>query len=596
MRTVATAGHVDHGKSSLVRALTGTDPDRLAEEKARGLTIDLGFAFSTLPSGTEVGFVDVPGHVRFIGNMLAGVGAVEVALLVVAAGEGWMPQSEEHLRILELLGISHGLAVITQADTVDADALELAVLLLGERLARSSWRDAPIIVCDSVSGRGIDDVRGALDSVLAAAPPTVDRDRPRLWVDRAFTVAGAGTVVTGTLAGGSLAVEDELEVARLRLPVRVRSIESGHRATDRVEPGARVALNLAGVDHHRLARGDAIVRAGEWSRTTTVDVALQPLVPASLTGKARLHAYVGSGEHDVRLRPIGTDGGFARLRFDLPLPLAPGDHLVLRDPGPAATVAGAVVLDADPSTPIDDVAPVLAQSLGPRLVNGHGWIARSDFARLSGLGLGEADTLATSTVDQGSAVAVGEWLVAPTALDDLRGRAVERVRDHHRARPFDAGMEVGVLAAEMQVDAGRLRAALAGLPELVVEQGAVRDAGRIARAADSATGRALVAELDATPFAPPSPSDATLARALVREGALVDLDGIVFTTGAVDRARALIAAAVVERDTLTIADARALLGTSRKYVVPLLTRFDAEAVTRRRGDVRVAGPRAREAD
>src|SRR5690242_20462224 len=212
MRTVATAGHVDHGKSSLVLALTGTDPDRFPEEKARGLTIDLGFAFTTLPSGQEVGFVDVPGHVRFIKNMLAGVGAVDVVMLVVAANEGWMPQSEEHLRIIELLGVRHGLVCLTKADLVDEDTLELARLALDERLAASVLGDAPVVVCDAVSGRGLDDVRAGLDTVLATAPEPVDRDRPRLWVDRVFAAKGAGTVVTGTLAGGSLRVDDEVEV------------------------------------------------------------------------------------------------------------------------------------------------------------------------------------------------------------------------------------------------------------------------------------------------------------------------------------------------------------------------------------------------
>ena len=202
MRTVATAGHVDHGKSTLVLALTGTDPDRFPEEKERGLTIDLGFAFTKLPSGEEVGFVDVPGHVRFIKNMLAGVGAVDVVMLVVAANEGWMPQSEEHLRIIELLGVRHGLVCLTKADLVDDDTVELARLELDDNLAGSVLARAPVVVCDALSGRGLDDVRAGLDAVLSAAPEPVDRDRPRLWVDRVFAAKGAGTVVTGTLARG----------------------------------------------------------------------------------------------------------------------------------------------------------------------------------------------------------------------------------------------------------------------------------------------------------------------------------------------------------------------------------------------------------
>ena len=249
MRVVATAGHVDHGKSSLVLALTGTDPDRFPEEKARGLTIDLGFAFTTLPSGTEVGFVDVPGHVRFIKNMLAGVGAVEVALLVVAASEGWMPQSEEHLRILELLGVRYAVVAITKVDTVDAETLELAHLDVAEHLEGTPFEDAPVVACDSVSGRGLDDVRAALDAVLAAAPEARDAGRPRLWVDRVFAAKGAGTVVTGTLTGGAIAIDDDVEVTSRHVRARVRAIQTAHRQVDRVGPGTRVALNLVGIEH-----------------------------------------------------------------------------------------------------------------------------------------------------------------------------------------------------------------------------------------------------------------------------------------------------------------------------------------------------------
>ena len=591
MRVVATAGHVDHGKSSLVRALTGTDPDRWAEEKERGLTIDLGFAFTTLPSGAEIGFVDVPGHVRFVKNMLAGVGAVEVAVLVVSAGEGWMPQSEEHLEILELLGIEDGIAVVTQADTVGPDELGVAMLEVEERLARSSWRDVAVVVCDSVSGRGLDDVRAALDDVLAATPGVADHGRPRLWVDRVFAARGAGTVVTGTLTGGSLARDDEVVVAATGASARVRGIESAHRRTDEIGPGARVALNLAGIDHHALARGDAIVRAGDWSRATAVDVRLTSIDGAAFTRARRLHAYVGSGEHPVRLRPLG-DGTYARIRSTTPLPLAPGDRMVLRDSGTAATVAGAIVLDSEPATRPADAPVVLDRPLGPRLLAATGWIARADLPRRAGLSAVESDALADELVRNGDATALGAWLVSPRALAEVRDRAVARVQQHQEAHPLDPGMELSALATSLKLDTERARIALADEPRLVVEHGRVRDAARAGRVADGEAGRALVAELDASPFAPEPPSDTALARALVREGVLVDVDGIVFTARAVDAARDLVAAAFARQDELTIADVRELLGSTRKYVVPLLTQFDREGLTRRRGDVRVAGPRA----
>src|SRR5438105_492947 len=304
MRVVATAGHVDHGKSSLVLALTGTDPDRWPVEKARGLTIDLGFAFTTLPSGQEVGFVDVPGHVRFLKNMLAGVGAVEAAVLVVAATEGWMPQSEEHLRILDLLGITHGILVISKADLVDDDLLGLARLEVEERLAEAaSFTPTEVLAVDSRSGRGLPELRLALDAMLASAPLAADRGRPRLWVDRVFAATGAGPVVTGTMAGGTLPLDAEVLILPGRKRARVRKIESHHAELAEAGPGRRVALNLAGVDHTDLARGWVLVLPGPWALTAVVDAALTAL-PAAEPRQGASKAYIGSGEHDVRLRVI----------------------------------------------------------------------------------------------------------------------------------------------------------------------------------------------------------------------------------------------------------------------------------------------------
>ena len=592
MRVVATAGHVDHGKSSLVRALTGTDPDRLAEEKARGLTIDLGFAFFTLPSGVEVGFVDVPGHVRFLKNMLAGVGAVEVVLFVVASSEGWMPQSEEHLAILELLGVHHGVVALTKADAVAADVVELAQLEVDERLASSTLADAPVVVCDSVSGRGLDELRDALDAVLATAPVALDGARPRLWVDRVFSAKGSGTVVTGTLAGGGVHVDDELVLARLGRATRVRGIETAHRHVDRVDPGTRVALNLAGIEHHDVSRGDALVRAGDWPRATTVDVALTRVLGGEVARRGRLHAHVGSGEHEITCRVLDPDATYARLRFATTVPLVPGDRLVLRDPGPDRTVAGAEVLDTDPPTRPGDAPAVLALPLLPRLVTARGWLAREELPRLAGLAPDVAATLAEEEVGAGAVATVGEWLVDPLTLDERRAEARTLVAAHHRDAPLEPGIDLGTLATALGLDASRARAALAGDPGLTIERGVVRDSERRSRVADEPAARALLAELEAAPFAPPEPSDPALARALVREGALVDIGGVLFTARAVDQARVLVVRALGARGELTIADVRELLASTRKYVVPLLGHFDAEGVTRRRGDVRVAGARA----
>jgi selenocysteine-specific elongation factor len=591
VRVVATAGHVDHGKSSLVLALTGTDPDRFAEEKARGLTIDLGFAFTTLPSGTVVGFVDVPGHERFVKNMLAGVGAVDVVVFVVAANEGWKPQSEEHLRILDVLGVRHGVVALTKADTVGAAALEDTRRVVREHLATSSLRDATVVVCDSVSGRGLDDLRGALDTVLATTPPSPDKGRPRLWIDRVFAPRGAGTVVTGTLTGGTVTVDDTLRVVPLDRSVRVRGIESAHAQLREVGPGERVALNLGGIERQALTRGDALVRPGQWLDATEVDVAIAPIPGAPDRLAAQLRASVGSGEHGVRARVLADDGRVARLRFDAPLPLAVGDRLVLRDPARSSTVAGAEVLDVGSGVPAGRADSVLALAPVPRLLASHGWLRLDDLAQLVDLAIPDAERLTREAVDTGTATPVGDWFAPAADLDDLRARARRAVVTHHARDRLSPGLELGALARELHRSPEQLRAALEGFDALVVRHGVVRAAEHAVSAAESDAGRALLAELDATPFSPPAPADQAVARALAREGALVDVDGIMFTSDALSRARGILRPALADGGAITVADARGLLGSSRKFVVPLLERFDREGFTRRRGDVRIAGPR-----
>jgi selenocysteine-specific elongation factor len=592
VRTVATAGHVDHGKSSLVLALTGTDPDRFPEEKTRGLTIDLGFAFTTLPSGARIGFVDVPGHVKFIKNMLAGVGAVEVALFVVAASEGWMPQSEEHLRILELLGVRHGVVAITKTGLVDEDTLELARLEVGERLGASVLAGAPVVTCDSIAGVGLDDVRGALDTVLTAAPAARDLGRPRLWIDRVFTAKGAGTVVTGTLTGGALAIGDDVHAGDH--PGRVRGIETAGDGVERVEPGARVALNLAGIEHRALARGDAVVRPGQWADAVVVDAALHVLPDEQLRRRGRYQAYVGSGEHRVWLRTLDPDSRYARLRFDAPVPLAPGDRLVLRDPGRRHTVAGLEVLDVTPVRRAKDAPDRLAQPLGLRLLAASPWLALGAISTLAGLSEHDAAALADDLVASGAAARVDEWLVATRTLEQVREESARRATEHHRRHPHDAGIDAAALAASLGTTAEQLRAALAGAPDVLVEHGVVRHASHAATVTDSAEAQRVLDAIDAAPFSPPSPLelgvDRALVRALVREGRLVEIDGVVFSAAALERARALVIDALRARERVTVADVRDLLGSTRKYVVPLVGWLDRQGVTRRRGDDRVPGP------
>ncbi|MDQ3468658.1 MAG: GTP-binding protein, partial [Actinomycetota bacterium] len=326
MRVVATAGHVDHGKSSLVLALTGTDPDRWEEEKRRGLTIDLGFAHATLASGAGISFVDVPGHVRFLRNMLAGVGGVDACLFVVAATEGWKPQSEEHLRILQLLGVTDGVVALTKVDVLgDEELVELATLEVAERIAGSFLDGAPIVpvaVPTQGAPRGLDDLRAALDALVARVPAASDRGRPRMWVDRVFAARGSGTVLTGTLTGGRLAGGDRVELWPGGATGRIRGVQVHGQAAEELPPGNRCALNLVGVDREEIGRGHAVVTPGPWHVTAVVDASLSVLASLDhdVSRRGAYVAYIGSGEHAVRLRVLGPDSlapgsaGQVRLR------------------------------------------------------------------------------------------------------------------------------------------------------------------------------------------------------------------------------------------------------------------------------------------
>jgi selenocysteine-specific elongation factor len=594
VRVVATAGHVDHGKSALVLALTGTDPDRFPEEKARGLTIDLGFAFTTL--GDEVvGFVDVPGHIRFIKNMLAGVGAVEVAMLVVAANEGWMPQTDEHARILELLGVEHGLIVLSKADVVDAETLDLAQLELEDRLDGRVLGRWPVVAADALSGRGVDAVRATLASVLATTPLARDNGRPRLWVDRSFAARGAGTIVTGTLGGGTFAVDDDVVVEPGSRRARVRAIESHHEKLEHVGPGARVAINLAGIEHGEVARGDAVVLADQWERVTVFDAELTMVPGEERLRRGVLQAHIGSGVYGAQVRPL--DDRFARVRLSgTALPLAPGDRLVLRSSARRTTVAGATVLDVMP-TRRAAVAPArLTLPLGNRILAARPWARAADIVAIAGLNHDAAVALLDDLVAHGQAEVVGGWTVAIETLRVLREQATTITSAHHASHPIERGIELAALASRIGIDTARLRAALHGQSPLVVERDVVRLATYGNALADDPGVQRFLAALDEAKFSPPSPSELGVApeivRALAREGAIVALDGVYFSPGALTEARARVAAAVIERGNLKLSDIRDLLESSRKYVVPIIARLDAEGVTRRRGDDRIAGPRA----
>jgi selenocysteine-specific elongation factor len=568
MHVVATAGHVDHGKSSLVLALTGTDPDRFEEEKRRGLTIDLGFAHVALPSGAGISFIDVPGHVKFLKNMLAGIGAVDACLFVVAATEGWKPQSEEHLRILELVGVQRGVIALTKTDLVDDDELELARLLLADQVLGTFLEDAPVIATAATLGRGLDELRIALDDLVANTPTAMDRGRARLWVDRVFAAKGSGTVVTGTLAGGEVAVGDQVVVGPRQLPARIRAIQSLGSSHQQIGPGNRVALNLNGVEHQDIVRGDAVVPPGRWHRTTTFDARLQVLgaVDHEVSRRGAYVAYIGSGEFSVRMRVLGTEGiepageGFVRLRTSTPLPLLPGDRFVLRESGRSETVGGGEILDVAPVVNANRARP---DRNVDRVVAERGWVDVDELELLTG---------------ERRAATIGRWVGAPGKLDAMLADVRARV---------DAADSLGLDVASLDE---REREALAQADGLELVAGRVR----VAAVVDPLADHPFVGALASSLFAPPAADgvDRAALRALIQRGLVLEHDGVWFHPDVVGAATQVAKDLLAENpDGFTIAQFRDKVGATRKHALPLVALLDQRGITRRREDFRIPGPR-----
>jgi selenocysteine-specific elongation factor len=464
MQVIATAGHVDHGKSTLVRALTGMEPDRWAEERRRGMTIDLGYAWMTLPSGEQIAFVDVPGHERFTTNMLAGVGPVPAVLLVIAADEGWAAQTEEHVRALDAIGVCHGLVAVTRSDLADPSA---AAEQARERLAATTLAGIPAVAVSGHTGAGLESLRAALEALVRGLPPADPHARVRLWVDRSFTVRGSGTVVTGTLAAGTLARNDVLELGGST--VSVRGLQRLGQPAESIAAPARVAVNLRAVRHEDIRRGDTLLTPGGWRRSSVADVRIDSeRVPAH----AVLH--VGAAAVPAKVRRLDAGGSsrstLARLMLGAPLPLQVGDRVLLRDPGLRQVVGGATVLDpAPPSLRRRGAAKARALSLAAdRGVPDVGReLARRGTASrklLAAIGVPIPDPLPTGVVSAGSWLVTehlwGEWLAG------LRAAVVAR-----RTALLDAGVGHADLIRALGLEEPQLLTALLrACPDLGVEQ------------------------------------------------------------------------------------------------------------------------------
>lgn len=588
MHVIATAGHVDHGKSTLVRRLTGQDPDRLSEEKRRGLTIELGYAWTNLDPVGDVAFVDVPGHERFITTMLAGVGPVPAVLLVVAADDPWMPQAAEHLAALDALGVSHGVVAISRSDLVDPAP---AAAMVEAQLSGTTLHRAPVVPVSGRTGAGLDVLRSSLVTMVQALPTPNPAADVRLWVDRRFTIAGAGTVVTGTLAAGTVRVGDVLVDGTTKL--RVRGLQSLGRSTDSVSAVARVALNVAGGDARELSRGSALLTPDAWHETVEVDVRLSPLRGTTSSPPEQPLLHVGATSVSVHFRSL--TGVVARLRLGRALPLRIGDRALLRDPGTRRAWAVTIIDPMPPSLrrPLRRRGAALhrgqqlASFTAPRLadeVSRRGIVAVEELRRL-----GVPST--PSDIETAAVLSVGGWLMSQERAEGVRHEIVAAVTELERNSPLASGVPLSSLAERLNLPSVEFVRSVVR-PPLRLEGGRVTSGPaatlpeRVRQAVEAIHG-----DLEEQPFAAPTADRLhelglgnKEAAAAARAGLLLrPAPGIVLLPGSDATALAWLAELP---QPFTMGEARQRLGTTRRVAVPLLEHLDRTGLTRRLPDGR----------
>jgi selenocysteine-specific elongation factor len=613
MFVIGTAGHVDHGKSVLIHALTGIDPDRLREEKERGMTIDLGFAWLKLPSGREVGVIDVPGHERFVKNMLAGVGGIDLALLIVAADEGVMPQTREHLAILDLLDIRVGIVVITKKDLVDEELLSLVKLEVEELISSTTLSGAPIIAVSAVTGEGLPDLISMVDQLLMSAEPRRDIGRPRLMIDRAFTIAGSGTVVTGTLVDGSLLLGQDVEIIPSGLKARLRGLQTHKTRVDTASPGSRVAANLAGVATSQLERGDVLTRPGWLLPTTRIDVKLRLLssLKYPLRHGAMVSFFTGAAEVMTKVHLlekeelIPGDITWAQLALAKPVAIVKGDHFIIRSP--MDTLGGGQIVSSH-APRHRRFRPAIIRSLKLR---GEGVVEDVVIATLEmnqpleleqllvqcNLSADEARRVVDGLMEQRKVVSIGQGdnslLFTGSGWERLAKKAEVLVENYHRKFHTRPGMPKGELSSKLRL--APHSAALQRLFDdgILVEEGAaVRLPSyevQLTREQQAKIDTFLHA-LNQHPYSPPGELtlEPDLLNLLIERHQVVKVsDGVVFSMPVYNEMVDKVIAYAKAQGKVTLAEVRDMFGTSRKYAMALLEYMDEKKLTRRVGDERV---------
>jgi selenocysteine-specific elongation factor len=632
MRVIGTAGHVDHGKSTLVAALTGTHPDRLKEEQEREMTIDLGFAWMGLPNGEQVGIVDVPGHRDFIENMLAGVGGIDAVVFVVAADEGVMPQTREHLAILDLLQIEAGVIVMTKTDLVsDPEWLELVEADIRSVVQGTVLANAPILGVSSKTGVGLADLTLALQACLAERPQRPDLGRPRLPIDRVFTISGFGTVVTGTLIDGRFGLGEEVEVLPGGLRGRIRGLQTHKHKEHDAMPGSRTAVNISGLEVEQIRRGEVLVSPGKYRTTRLMDVSfrLLPDSSAMLRHNSEVKFFLGTAEVLARVRLLGAEelapGGEGWLQLELrdPVVAVRGDRYILRRPSPGETLGGGVVVDPQPrrrhkrfdeqvlaqleSLRHGSPADVLLQAF-----QAAGAVPIRDAVARSRLTADQAQAALQELLENGQMVVLEPGEAAPNsdllAYDQAHwsaetARAAREVENYHRAYPLRRGMAREELKSRLKIAQARLfNAAMhrwAG--DQVLEEGGslVWQPGHAIHFTPQQQAQVdrLLARFAQAPYAPPTIKDAQaevgedVYQALVDQGKLIQVSSeVAFRQQDYEKMIQLVRAHFTREDTLTAAQFRDQLNTSRRYVLAFLEHLDATGITLREGDSRRLRP------
>ncbi len=627
MRVIGTAGHVDHGKSTLVEALTGVHPDRLKEEREREMTIDLGFGWLALPGGEAIGIVDVPGHIDFIENMLAGVGSIDAALFVVAADEGVMPQTREHLAILDLLKVEAGVVALTKTDLVDGEWLDLVKAEVAETLQGSVLASAPIVPVSARRGEGIPDLLRALEARLAQRPARPDRGRPRLAVDRVFSMAGFGTVVTGTLIDGSLALGDEVEILPRGLRARVRGLQTHKTKIERAVPGSRVAINLSGVEVSEVKRGDVVAAPG-WLRSTLLfDAHFEHLSesrsnsPRPLKHNTEVKVFHGAAEVAAHVRLIGDEAlapgqaGWAQFALTEPIPIVKGDRFIVRLPSPSITLGGGLVVDAQPGRRHRRFRPeviarleTLAEGSPAELIlqtlDASGPTTLGDLLKRVSLSGDDAQRVPGELEAAGDVLRIGgvsTGIVASRAgWNALRARITSELAAYHKTTPLRSGMPREELKSRLKLDAKVFNAVVAQ----AASEGALVESATSLRAPDFTVTfmpaqqksiDTLLARFRSQPWAAPSVKESEAAvgadvlTALIDLGQLVKLsEDVLLLPETYQAAVRRVAEHLKANRTITVAQARDLFDTSRKYALALMEHLDAKGITKRVGDERVS--------